>query len=1065
VPVGATLVVTKVEDLMSRSFVRSFVLAATLVGCVDPQAAAVREDSLVGGERDTVPMGGATLRLRSVPPGTTDISLCMATRVAPDWVMTAGHCVKYFAADGARATSLRASTDEDPSVELALVRPDLCFVQPQITNPVTTARCEDVPVGMAAIRPSYDLALLHVPPVVDDERWARLPIRPLRTARVCPDVPFAARVRGQQAPEAGLGVYSGRLGLGTATLSGGFGIQYNNIVGDQLQGDSGGPLTAAGSDGFGPVLGVLSKIDLATSNAAHAPTSSEENLAWIWSVIDGSGVCVRGSTEPCVLRVAGVPPLVGDGICSGSETIETAPTDCGPALVDSDRDGLPDARDLCPEVPLIVGDNHVDSDGDNVGDECERFESIDVCGNDLDFDGAQDDIDNCPERANADQADCDGVGPGDACDPNDIDGDRVPDQCDNCPQQNPDQRNCNFDAEEAAGITHTPGDMGLGDLCDPNPCPDGTMGLVAREFVRRDPLVPPVTVASSAAFAGTGRQTSADGAYDTPTGIRTSFRWCPCEDATADDFDLRDDCRSTSQCEIRFARLDDPPDGTWGWRVPSVQYPGSGASGLDPTAPRSPYGACVGRDVTLRPAQCIATYNPEAPPPRDVFEWVDHFRGSRPLSFVAYWDFETDARAVGALTEGPGGSRSTQGVYWYRANEYEGKPAFVTLLPPESCNRVGGCPTAGAGGEFTFASDLTSHYSSGRIDAIPTGPVARPLAFLGWWIASRAACATCASSFPRPPLTQVRCPSAACSSPEIFGRLNGTRELALAPLFTAQALTVLREPGVLFVHASEVADERPESGIPFVTVDEATLALRTVFTDASGSLGVFQGQGGPNDGPFAALRGASPDVTSGGALPLLVGETGTLYRIGGFDAGVPRPHFERLRLATRAVSQIGVLGAVPEEVLAVTLDSGRHEAIVLDRVAGGPLGRAHEQIRILRLGLESGRSQVVVSARSFRAFTNHYLAQAPGGSFVLGVSRRGRSAGYRLVHFTLPVEPGPVTVIGSYVAHGRNLEGPIVAESMGVNVAETGSPWRPVGVRWLDFRERRDRGSDFDDCF
>jgi hypothetical protein len=44
-------------------------------------------------------------------------------------------------------------------------------------------------------------------------------------------------------------------------------------------------------------------------------------------------------------------------------------------------------------------------------------------------------------------------------------------------------------------------------------------------------------------------------------------------------------------------------------------------------------------------------------------------------------------------------------------------------------------------------------------------------------------------------------------------------------------------------------------------------------------------------------------------------------------------------------------------------------------------------------------------------------------------------------------------------------EGPIVAEGMGVNVAETGSPWRPVGVRWLDFRERRDRGSDFDDCF
>jgi hypothetical protein len=1024
----------------------------------------MREEALLGGERDTVGLGASTLRLLTVQPGTTAVSACMATRVAPDWVLTAGHCVKYFATGGGRESILRASTDEPTPRELALVRPDRCFVHPSIASTGTTLRCEDVPEGTAAIDAAHDLALLHVPPDADGGRWAALPSRPLTTARICHDVPFEARVRGQE----GLGTpsYSGRLGRGTASASADV-LLYENAVGDQVQGDSGGALTAAGSDGHGPVLGVLSKIDLATADSVHTATAFGSNLEWIWSVIDGSGVCVRSDPPtPCVLRMAGVPPVAGDGICSGTETDATAPGDCGPALSDADRDGLPDVRDLCPDVYLASGINHADTDQDNVGDDCERPESVLTCGNDLDFDGVQDDLDNCPTVANEGQADCDGVGPGDACDlgTNDADDDRIPDQCDNCPQSNPDQRNCNFDSEAAAGITHTPGDMGLGDVCDPNPCPDGMMGLVAREFVRRDPTAPPITVASSAAFAGTGRQTSADGSYDAPTGIRTSFRWCPCEDATSDEFESRDECRRTSQCAINFARLDDPPDGTWGWRVPSVRYPGGPSLGLDPTEPPSPYGACVGRDITLRPAQCIATYNPEAPQPRDLLEWVDHLRGSRPLSFVAYWDFENDARALGALTEGPGGSRSTQGVYWYRANAYETKPAYVGLLSLESCNRAGGCPTAGSGGEFTFDSDLTSHYSSGRIDSLPTGPVARPLAFLGWWIASRAACATCASSFPRPPLTQVRCSSAGCASPEIFGRLNGVRELGLAPLFTAQALTALGEPGALFVHASEVADERPESAVPFVTVDAATLALRNVFVDASGSLGVFQGQGG-QDEPLAALRAASPETASGGALPLLVGATGTLYRIGGLEAGAARPYFERLHLATRMTARVGILGEPPAEVLAVTLDSGRQEAIVLDRAPGGRRGRVHERVRVLRLDLESGRSQVIASTRSFRSFTEHYLAQAPGGSFVLAVTRRGRGGGYRLVHFTLPVEPGPVSVLGSYIAHGRNLEGPIIAESMGVNVAETGSPWRPVGVRWLDFRERRDRGSDFDDCF
>lgn len=61
-------------------------------------------------------------------------------------------------------------------------------------------------------------------------------------------------------------------------------------------------------------------------------------------------------------------------------------------------------------------------------------------GDDADGDGRRDAEDNCPGAPNADQADLDGDGGGDACDEDD-DADGLPDVNDNCPQEpNPDQR-------------------------------------------------------------------------------------------------------------------------------------------------------------------------------------------------------------------------------------------------------------------------------------------------------------------------------------------------------------------------------------------------------------------------------------------------------------------------------------------------------------------------------------------------------------------------------------------------------------------------------------------------
>jgi hypothetical protein len=148
-------------------------------------------------------------------------------------------------------------------------------------------------------------------------------------------------------------------------------------------------------------------------------------------------------------------PLLGAASVSAQEGGDGTPPP-PPPPPDGDGDGVPDGSDNCPGV---WNADQADGDGNGVGNACD----VPPPPPDADGDGVPDASDNCAGVANPDQLDSDGDGAGDACDvpppPPDGDGDGLPDDGDNCPAvANPDQLDADGD--------------GLGDACDaPDPGP------------------------------------------------------------------------------------------------------------------------------------------------------------------------------------------------------------------------------------------------------------------------------------------------------------------------------------------------------------------------------------------------------------------------------------------------------------------------------------------------------------------------------------------------------------------------------------------------------------------
>ena len=161
------------------------------------------------------------------------------------------------------------------------------------------------------------------------------------------------------------------------------------------------------------------------------------------------------------LNAVAEKPIRTGGFVRADQAAERVAEPAPPPIADRDSDGVPDELDNCPDHP---NSNQADSDGDGIGDICEPP--------DADGDGITDTIDNCPASPNSDQLDLDGDGTGDVCD-GDTDGDGFSNASDNCTAvANSDQYDHDGD--------------GLGDLCDslhdPAAAPQGLVSRRGNEY-------------------------------------------------------------------------------------------------------------------------------------------------------------------------------------------------------------------------------------------------------------------------------------------------------------------------------------------------------------------------------------------------------------------------------------------------------------------------------------------------------------------------------------------------------------------------------------------------------
>jgi len=771
------------------------------------------------------------------------------------------------------------------------------------------------------------------------------------------------------------------------------GVQVSGTSG----GDSGGPAIWHGPRGGTPrnparVIGDASFTDSYGTISVHASLLAPANRTFLATGMDRDGdgrtdvICGAGVVRGIDPRSSPGTDRDGDGRLDEDDS---CPDVWDPCPIDSDRDGVADPCDSCVHTYNPGAAQTLDTDGDRIPDAC----------------------DNCPTVLNPGQEDDDLAGE---------EGFEVPDgvgnACDDCRSVfDPDQTNCNADAEAAAGLLDVAsGRFGVGDACDPTPCPRarpatsstalfGDIGLTYRTsttILRVTPI---------ASGEGIGR-------------ARSAPRFCSCPSATDDGLDARlrctqraefdgDDARTCRQNDDNTPRF--PVDGRGTWHVMTT-------SPLD-------VGTRVVDGVT--PYYDRSFYSPDAP--------------GRPPAFSILWDGEADSAAWGirvppslGLPYDPFTRWAVRGLLWSHTHEYDGLFA---------CGATGAlrCPAIDA--------RLSSHYTSGQLGESSARAPLRFADVVAPALWPERACPECALAFPRAWYVLDPCsrPDQLCPPTQAQVRI-GNVDRDVTALFPGATLAAFTDRTKRWITS-------PLPSALLVGVPPDLVGVPVVLSSRSGQflpLGqdqVPQPPGDPIPPPsvmaMARAAPASPSPRSEFAL-LLRPTTNELLAFGGIDdAGAPVTDTWRFDLMSMRWVRIEMTGIPPVgAVVAATLVGD--DVYLLTRT--GPGARV---LALRRISLATYESNELARWPLSGWSTRVALGSAPNGDLLLAVSGRGERL---LIARLTGMNSRRLRVAAFAWERGEMIADP-TTDRDGVSwlAREGREPARAVGVRWSELEDAR----------